>query len=92
MGGLHQFLTLLLSLFSFSLRRVTQEARLLSGIVDFPVHVIAYISSDLSRKFGKGWPIHLPAIHNDTFYLSIKMMQNNFQRKRSGRGLLAPPP
>ena len=51
-----RFPTLVLSLLGFSLKRVTQEARLLSGIVDFPVHVITYISRSRggSRKFRQG--------------------------------------
>ena len=49
-GGLHQFPTPLLNLFSFSLKRVTKEVRLLNGVVDFPVYVIAYISRGESRK------------------------------------------
>ena len=61
-GGLHQFLTPMLNLFSFSLKRVTQEARLLSGVLDFPAHFIGFISWGGSRKFRKEWPKHLPAI------------------------------
>ena len=57
-----RFPMLLLSLFSFSLKHVTQEARLLSGIVDFPAHVITSISRCGSRKFRQGWPGHLSAI------------------------------
>ena len=45
---------------SISLKRETQEARLLSGVVDFPSHVIAHISRGGSRKFRKGWPVQLP--------------------------------
>ena len=57
-----RFATLLLSLFSFSLKHVTPEARLSSGVVDFPAHVITYISRGGSRKFRQGWPGHLSAI------------------------------
>ena len=63
-GGLHQFPTPLLNLFSFS--QVTQEARL---AVKWPCRLScagyckhANISRGGSRKFRKGWPGHLPAI------------------------------
>ena len=62
-GGLHQFPTPLLNLFSFS--QVTQEARL---AVKWPCRLScagyckhANISMSGSRKFRKGWPGHLPA-------------------------------
>ena len=62
-GGLHQFPSSLLNkVFSWSIsfKRETQEARLLSGVVNFPSHVIAHISRGGSRKVRKGWPVQLP--------------------------------
>ena len=59
-GGLQQFPTPLLSLSSFLLSE-TQEVMLLSGIVDFPAHLIAYIRGG-SIKFRHEWPGHLSAI------------------------------
>ena len=62
-GGLHQFPSSLLNKvfsWSISLKRETQEARLLSGVVNFPSHVIAHISRGGSRKVRKGWPGQLP--------------------------------
>ena len=62
--GPHQFPSSLLSfLCNISLKRETQEARLLSGVVDFSSHVIAHISRGGSRKFRKGWPVQLPTTY-----------------------------
>ena len=57
-GGLHQFPSSLLSFFcSISLKRETQEARLLSGVVDFPSHFIAHIIGGVDPENSErgGW-------------------------------------
>lgn len=64
----------------------TQEAKLLSGIVDFPA------SRGGSRKFRQGWPGHLSALWIPFIFLIFYKNEIKFQRKRGDSGLPPPQP
>ena len=92
-GGLHQFPSSLLNkvfFCSISLKRETQEARLLSGVVNFRrtlLHTLAGQDPENSERGGRDNCLL------DTFYFAGNSIKNNsiFQRKSGDRGPLGHP-